>query len=138
MEFRSRDGRFGLKLDEKLVQRIFAFCEASGGCEIGGILAGFYTPQHDCAVVTTVTGPPIDSRRGKTWFQRGTRGLQRLLRHLWSQDQRYYLGEWHFHPGAAPEPSVTDIGQLTQIAHSSIYQCPEPVLVIIGGTISGE
>ncbi len=46
-----------------------------------------------------------------------------------------YLGEWHFHPGAAPEPSPEGEEQLRQIAVSSEYHCPEPVLMLVGGNL---
>lgn len=132
-EFWSPDCRFGLRLSWGDIRRIRALCTRAEGNETGGILTGFYTPRHDCACVTGVTGPPRDSRTGATWFHRGIVGLQHLLDRLWSETSRYYLGEWHFHPGASPEPSSVDIAQLRRIAVSPEYRCPEPVLLIIGG-----
>ena len=43
------------------------------------------------------------------------------------------LGEWHFHPGARPVPSDTDLRQIREISESPDYSCPEALLVIIGG-----
>lgn len=45
----------------------------------------------------------------------------------------FYVGEWHFHPNAAPTPSDTDHRSMRGIATSTRYNCPEPVLVIVGG-----
>ncbi|MFQ5968801.1 MAG: hypothetical protein ACE5MI_14550, partial [Acidimicrobiia bacterium] len=85
VEFWSSDRRFGLRLGEDEIQSIRDLCAAAKTLETGGILIGFYTQPHDCAVVTAVTGPTPDSRVGLTWFYRGVRGLQDVLNRLWSR-----------------------------------------------------
>lgn len=134
LELWSRDRKFGLILPETHVSLLLALCAQSTPHETGGILAGFYTTAHDCAVVTAVSRAPSDSRHGRTFFLRGVRGLQRWIDYLWRRKHQYYLGEWHFHPGGPPRPSCTDTEQMKQFAASPDYQCPEPILVIIGGT----
>jgi hypothetical protein len=52
--------------------------------------------------------------------------------------KEHYLGEWHFHPFAAPSPSSIDYSQMAEIAVSRSWRCPEPVLLIIGGDPRGE
>jgi integrative and conjugative element protein (TIGR02256 family) len=138
VELRSPDRRFGLLLDEKIVREILSFCAVADGVETGGILLGRYTPDLECAEVTMVTGAPSDSQAGRTWFNRGTAGLQRLVLRLWREKREYYLGEWHYHPGAAPTPSRTDITQMRKIATDPKRACPEPVLVIVGGDPTGD
>jgi len=88
---------------------------------------------HDCAMVQSVTGAPVDSKTGRTWFERGIRGLQAKLDLLWRRNEGYYLGEWHFHPFGAPIPSSIDNKQLQKISRSRLYRCPEPLLIILGG-----
>jgi integrative and conjugative element protein (TIGR02256 family) len=105
--------------------------------ETGGILIGRYTAAHDCALVTGVLGPPPDSRGGRTWFDRGVGGLQALLDRVWGQRRDFYLGEWHYHPFAAPGPSGKDYKQMNEIAATVSWKCPEPVLVIVGGDPRG-
>ncbi|HKH36596.1 MAG TPA: Mov34/MPN/PAD-1 family protein [Rubrobacter sp.] len=59
--------------------------------------------------------------------------MQRWLDGLWRRrKRRYYLGEWHFHPGGAAEPSPTDTEQMAKIMHSASYKCPEPVPLLVG------
>ena len=65
------------------------------------------------------------------------RGLQRSVNKLW-KSRSFYLGEWHFHPFAAPDPSGSDISQMCEIARAESCKCPEPVLVILGGDPAGE
>lgn len=133
LEFWAANRRFGLKVPETVVGSILAHCREAGEVETGGILIGQYTGRHDCAMVHQVTGPPEDSTATRTRFRRGTIGLQPLLDRLWRRERRYYLGEWHFHPGASPDPSGVDDRQLRSIASDRQYNCPEPVLLIVGG-----
>lgn len=131
-EFWSPDGRFGVSLGRRHVERISRFCQEAGSRETGGVLIGRYVGDHSCARVAEVTGPPIDSRAGRTSFYRGVRGLQERLLVLWREARGFYLGEWHYHPGGSPTPSWTDRRQLQRIAGLRSYSCPEPILLIVG------
>lgn len=123
---------FALSLPNVIVEELVAKCWTVGLCETGGILAGQYTCNHSVAEVTEITGPPPDSRAGRTWFVRGVKGVGAWLGKLWKKNQ-YYLGEWHFHPSAAPEPSKVDIEQMRKIASAAQCHCPEPILLVVGG-----
>lgn len=136
MEFWSADRRFGLDLGEEQRLQLISICEATGGRETGGILVGYYTKTLDCAIVTAISGAPADSESRRTSFERGVHGLQRWLNDLWRRTGHYYLGEWHYHPGAPAEPSWIDIQQMEMIAQSQRYRCPEPILLIIGGDLA--
>lgn len=132
LTFHTQDRRFGLALSKDRLSEILAFCRQAGPRETGGLLVGRYSDRREMAVVSHVTGPSSDSVAGRTWFHRGVAGLQDLLFQRWRQ-QEYYLGEWHSHPGAEPIPSGTDGNEMSSIAHSPGYQCPEPILLIVGG-----
>ena len=130
----SSDGRFGLDLGTVHVVALLSSCQRASDKETGGVLIGYYNPNHNMAFVTEVTPAPPDSKRGASWFDRGVKGLTRKLQSSWNKKGSFYLGEWHYHPGAAPSPSSTDSTQMAEIACSHLYACPEPVLLIIGGT----
>jgi len=130
-EWRSRDDGFGVVIGEHEASQLFCYCQAAGDNETGGILIGHYNDQLDRALVTKVTGPPGDSRAGRAFFVRGTRGLQRLINRLWRSKSSYYLGEWHFHPQGDGTPSGVDRDQMERIAKSPAYLCPEPILLIV-------
>ena len=138
LEFRSEDARFRVLVPGATVRRLLHLCRASGARETGGILVGRYSATLDCAQVGAASGPPADSVRGPSWFQRGTRGLQAWLERRWASRGDHYLGEWHFHPYAAPVPSDTDLEQLGRIARADDYRCPEPLLLILGGDPTGR
>jgi len=135
--FRSDDERFALEIKTKELGKMLQLCVDAGRLETGGIVVGNYSQSHEVALIWDVSGPPHDSKSGATWFQRGVRGLQAWLHRLWNKNH-YYLGEWHFHPGGRPIPSDTDLRQIKEISDSADYRCPEPVLIIVGGSAAGS
>ncbi|MGH7965101.1 MAG: Mov34/MPN/PAD-1 family protein [Candidatus Binatia bacterium] len=104
---------------------------ASANKETGGILIGRYENDGNVAVVTAASERPVDSSAGRAWFQRGISGLTAKLRARWVHGE-YYLGEWHSHPGGAPDPSNNDIREMRSIAIDTRYRCPKPIMVIAG------
>lgn len=132
--FRSEDERFGLHINEQQRGKLYAICSTSGDKETGGILIGRYSQSHDCALVSEITPPPKDSLQQKFRFIRGIIGLQERLKSSWKQNHDYYLGEWHFHPSSSPLYSPVDETQMVAISADQEYHCPEPILLIIGGS----
>ena len=104
---------------------------ASADKETGGILVGRYENDGNVAVVTAATERPADSSSGRAWFQRGISGLTAKLRARWAHGE-YYLGEWHSHPGGAPDPSNNDIREMRLISIDASYRCPKLIMVIAG------
>lgn len=138
MRFVTPDYKFCLDLDSTIIEHLRAICITANTSETGGIIIGQYSASLDNAIVTSITPPPPDSKAGKTWFDRGVEGLPEILSHSWNNLGTYYLGEWHFHPFSAPTPSSQDKRQMKQIASNKKYNCPEPILLIIGGDPSLE
>lgn len=135
MIFRSHDLLFGLDINADVLAIMLKYISSSETNETGGILIGYYTNGLSIARIISVSGPPEDSKAGPMWFQRGTKGLPKIIARSWKNGQ-YYLGEWHFHPKGAPKPSNLDINQMTEIANAKRYHCPEPILIILGGSLS--
>jgi len=133
LSFRSEDSRFGLHVPALQVRRILHFCMLAGRKETGGVIAGLYNSQLTCAFVRTIGGPPPDSEAGHTWFKRGISGLGTWFDRLWHRENSHFLGEWHFHPFASPNPSATDRKQMEKIASDTNWQCKTPILLIVGG-----
>lgn len=120
-----------LRLSAEARRTIESQALAAGNQETGGVLIGSYDRDGRRATVTEATMKSKDSRSGRTWFQRGVRGLQDVLQLRWSQAQ-YYIGEWHSHPGGAPEPSGNDVREMQAISREISYQCPKPIMIIAG------
>lgn len=132
MDFRNMATGFGVWLSAAAIDTILNTAVHAGRRETGGILIGRYDAEGWVAEVVEATSKPRGSRAGWWWFRRGSVGLRELLEARWA-DGFHYLGEWHFHPGASPAPSGTDVRSMREISTDFTYQCPEPILVIIGG-----
>jgi integrative and conjugative element protein (TIGR02256 family) len=137
--FVANDHSVAIVLTRAIRESLMGYCVNAGQHETGGILVGHYTPLGDQAVITQVSGAPPDSKAGRSWFVRGFAGLQQLINVAWRR-RNYYLGEWHFHPFAAPDPSDRDRQQILEFSRDRNYRCPEPILVVVGGdpAIGGE
>lgn len=119
-------------LPAKVLDEMLEMCRAAGKRETGGILIGRHSEDRSTAVILETTGRPKDSLFSWATFSRGSHGLRALLESRWSENS-FYLGEWHFHPGGSPNPSHQDILSMKKIASDPDYQCPFPLLLIIGG-----
>lgn len=130
--YRSSNRKYGLTFDTKQLDKILKFAEAAIPNETGGILVGQYSSSLDTAILFNLSGPPVDSKAGRTWFHRGFKGLSSWLKRIW-KNNAHYIGEWHFHPFAQPQPSGVDRTQIHDISQQTNYQCKVPVLLILGG-----
>lgn len=131
--FVATDASCSALLREEELQVALELCRKAGRQETGGVVIGRYTAALDCAVITELSAPPPDSKASPTRFDRGVQGLRDLLHVRWKREGTYYLGEWHFHPFAAAEPSAIDLSGIADIARDRRSHCPEPLLLIIGG-----
>jgi integrative and conjugative element protein (TIGR02256 family) len=119
-------------LPAKVLDEMLEMCRAAGKRETGGILIGRHSEDRSTAVILEATGRPKDSLFSWVTFSRGSQGLRALLERRWAENS-FYLGEWHFHPGGSPNPSHQDILSMKKIASDPDYQCPLPLLLIVGG-----
>lgn len=134
MKYISINNVYAVTISEFSLETMLKTIETASSNETGGVLMGSYSSDLSTAVIKNVTGPPSDSKSGKTWFSRGVVGLKKLFQQLWSENI-YYLGEWHFHPHGSANPSSTDITQMINISKTAKFKCPEPILLIIGGSV---
>jgi len=130
--YRTVNGSHQVELPLSVITCLFDTCKKSRKKETGGILIGCYSSDLSKAHVHIATTPPKGSIQTSNTFYRSNTGLQNVLNRSWTED-KYYIGEWHFHPGAAPIPSQTDISQMIQFAKNIDLNCPEPILIIVGG-----
>lgn len=134
IHFRSTCGKFGISFQRVLLSKMLKECWNAGHYETGGILFGKYNDDLNDANIIGFSTAPSDSKSGRFSFQRGIAGLQKMLLSLWQKaDREYYLGEWHFHPFSSSMASSTDKQQMFAHANDSKLQCPEPIMIIIGG-----
>lgn len=132
MLFGEKDNAFAVDLDTNAYEQMLAYCKTSYPKETGGILIGNYSNDNQLANILQITSAPKNSVRSRCSFYRGTYGLKNFLDQMWTQGQ-YYLGEWHYHPNASSLPSGADKTQMLTLSKNKKLNCPEPILIIIGG-----
>ena len=126
------DETISIWISSEAIKTMLKASSKAGCSETGGILIGRYTPESWFADIVEATPKPKGSQAGRFWFQRSNSGLSNLLVDRWNYGY-HYLGEWHYHPNSAPIPSNSDILAMREIANDDDYQCPNPILVILGG-----
>lgn len=131
--FKDENQLYNITLDRAAFNRMKSYCNIAYPRETGGILIGNYSLDQTTANVLQITQPPKKSKQEKYNFHRSCEGLKEVLDVAWSNDQ-YYLGEWHYHPDGFENPSSIDIKQMIALAKNSKLKCPEPILIIIGGS----
>lgn len=106
--------------------------------EVGTSLVGHYSDDGFEASVLDLAPLSPDSKGWCTSFYRGTAGLRKFFAKLYKtfSGKRYYVGEWHSHPDAAPIPSGTDNKNQLAIAKDMKTGCSECILIIIGGILT--
>jgi len=132
MRYVSNDNMFIVDIPQICVDQMVSLIKISDTNETGGIVIGNYSKDLQTAYLTHMSEAPADSKSGPMWFVRGTKGLCKLLLKFKAKE-KYYIGEWHYHPNGSSNPSPTDKKQIKEIAESKSYSCPEPILIIIGG-----
>jgi proteasome lid subunit RPN8/RPN11 len=132
IRFKSIDNKFFVEFTDLILNDIHLECIKSENKETGGILIGKYSEDRSNAIISNITGPPNDSKQGKNNFEIGVMGLNKILDDNWDLGYRC-IGDWHFHPNFSPRPSRVDDIQMKKFANDKLLNCPEPILLIIGG-----
>ncbi|PKL68978.1 MAG: hypothetical protein CVV28_02355 [Methanobacteriales archaeon HGW-Methanobacteriales-1] len=135
--YRSFDEVFSVEIMDYVLQAIRYECNKAGILETGGILLGNYSVDNSTAIINRMTGPPKDSEHSTHGFYRGIEGIQEIMDYEYKQGKRY-IGDWHFHPNNSSKPSFVDDNEMIRIANDECVNCPEPILLIVGGIPDNE
>lgn len=106
-----------------------------GNVETGGILLGGFDLERRTLFVTAALPSPADSKAGRTYFERGTHGVQGAIEEAQRITMRHitYIGEWHTHPtGSNSEPSALDRTLLSWVADLRQLFLMPGLLLILG------
>lgn len=138
LKWRTDCEQYTVLISESCLLKMTEIAQAHYPNEVGTSLVGCYSDSGFEASVLDLAPLSSDSKGTLTSFYRGIAGLPKFfakLRKIFS-GKRYYVGEWHSHPNAAPIPSGTDDKNQLEIANDMKTDCPECILVIIGGPLS--
>lgn len=105
--------------------------------EIGASVYGSYSRDGFEASVLGNAPIPSDSESHRCAFRRGGNGVANFFSNLFKMSHgcKHYVGEWHSHPGGPAEPSGIDDRSLLEIANNRVTNCPECILILVGGKI---
>lgn len=133
MKFESKEEKIKLYIDlpKPVYDKILDMCRNAETKETGGLIIGYYSANLKIAYICDATKQTPDSVSKPCSFERGIRGLKKLIIKYWGE-KLYYLGEWHFHPHNSPNPSSQDVDEMIDISHNDKFKCPEPILLIVG------
>lgn len=90
----------------KVAPEVASFIQTARGTgevETGGVLLGGFDLERRTLFVTSALPSPADSKAGRTYFERGARGIQNAIKQAEQVTMRHitYIGEWHTHPAGA-------------------------------------
>lgn len=132
MIFTNKELRLSINIDDELVSKLIKTGLAHCPNEIGGFLIGYYSEDLKILNITDMIMPNV-YKGSTTFFERETTGIESLLVKLYSETpKKYYVGEWHTHPGGLPKPSQTDMKAINSIVTHEQVAIKNPVFIIIG------
>ena len=135
LKWKSECGRYTVSISLSCFNKMLEMAKGHYPCEVGTSLVGCYSDDGFDATVLDTAPMSSDSKGLANSFYRGIKGLRRFFAKLRRNylGKRYYVGEWHSHPDVSPVPSSTDDENQSAIASDTKTNCPECILLIIGG-----
>lgn len=134
-KWKSNNGQYTVYLADTCLKKMVKLALEHNPYEVGTSLIGYYAPHGFDAYITDIAPLPSDSKSSRFTFFRGINGLKIFFDKLKGV---HYLGEWHSHPGGRSTPSDQDIRSQFAIANDKLANCPETILVVIGGDLKAN
>lgn len=130
----SRDGLISVIVSHSCLSEMIRISENTNGNEIGSVLIGHYSKDGYSAFVEGTRPPPPGSIGRRMSFCRAARGISSFFNQLFriSKGRKYYIGEWHLHPGGSVNPSVID--DQTMVSISKDHNSCGFISIILGGS----
>lgn len=129
----SSDGLISVIIAQSCLSEMIKMCKTARGNEVGSVLIGHYSEDGYSVFVDGTRPTPVGSIGKRMSFWRSSRGLASFFRRLFkkSNGDRYYIGEWHLHPGSSVVPSDRD--DRTGESISNDHGSHGVVSIILGG-----
>ncbi|MFN3191478.1 MAG: Mov34/MPN/PAD-1 family protein [Aureliella sp.] len=135
-KWQSEDGKYRVQIAEAVIANMRELAVKHAPNEVGTSLVGSYSDDGHTATIDGLAPLSSDSRGSRLTFVRGVQNLAGFFSGIFrsSQGRRHYVGEWHSHPDGPVLPSDTDDQNQVDIANDRDTDCPEVILVIVGGS----
>jgi len=120
-------------MTEEAYATVISLTQESPDVETGGVLIGFLA-EGNRVVVVDATGPGPNATRTAMLFRRDIAYVQGKLDEAARAlgPRGVYVGEWHSHLSADPQPGPMDMDSLFGIARVPNYLTRCPVMAIAG------
>jgi integrative and conjugative element protein (TIGR02256 family) len=140
LEWISECGEYKVTISKACYSQMLQLARKHSPVEVGTSLVGRYSADGHEAKILDLAPLTPDSSGSRSEFRRGVQGLHTFYGRLFRRfgRQRHYVGEWHSHPGGAPSPSQKDNINQGAIAADTKTNCPEAILIILGGDVSAD
>ena len=137
LAWRSACGTYEIVVVRRCFLSMREMALAHAPVEVGTSLLGQYTDRNNVATVLGLAPLTPDSRGTRWSFLRGVKGLKEYFAGVYKKfrGRRYYVGEWHSHPGATTSASDVDDYNQADLSKTERSQCPEAILLIVGGDL---
>jgi integrative and conjugative element protein (TIGR02256 family) len=132
---RAQIGDWALHTDEGFLYKVRDMRRSRLPKETGGVLIGTYDMQRKIVYVVDTLPAPPDSVENEKSFERGFCGLQERMEEIkqLTQDNLFYIGEWHSHPESYDSTYSEADRQLFQWLDEKIRDESTPPLMLIAG-----
>jgi integrative and conjugative element protein (TIGR02256 family) len=82
-------------------------------------------------ILEQATGPRATDQRGRTYYHPDRRAEQREIEQMYGLGF-HFIGDWHTHASALPEPSGTDLRSIRESFRKSYHRLNGFILIIVG------
>lgn len=123
-----------VRFKKKIIEELSEFIQKkSTQNESGGILLGKHLNSGGRIVIDDYTSPqPKDLQTRLNFFR--SLAHSEIARKKWIESDGHctFVGLWHTHPEAVPEPSVTDLKDWSNTLNNSRYEGKHLFFIILG------
>lgn len=132
--------RYRITLAAECLREVLVISRQHLPREMGASVYGTYSRDGFNATILGNGPVAADSIGGRFSFLRGTKGAMNFFSDIFKQTRgkQHYVGEWHSHPGGPITPSALDNRTLRAIADDRTTNCPECILLLVGGDIANH
>ncbi len=119
-----------LIVDQSLVDKLGAMGIEHFPNEFGGFLIGKYSSDFNTLHINGFI-LPSKYKSFPYLFERSSDGLEKKLDKLFTEENQYYVGEWHTHPNGSTQFSQTDLNAMIEIGECETVYIKNPILLIL-------
>ncbi len=130
----SKNQGWEFRISRSAIKEMTAFRRGKMPAETGGVLVGWINSHKKIIYVGKVLPAPPDSVERPYYFIRGKNGLYKNVEEIRkkSNNDLYYVGEWHSHQGTMVEQSQNDQNSMRALVKTRGSDSLPGIMIIVG------